>query len=134
MKLIILCLILLLSLPFSLSALEIPRSEEEFVTRAITALAISENLPPERLLAIASCESRLRQSTPPNGNNNGSNDVGVFRINSIHLPELKRLGLNRHDLYDNMKFATILIRRNGYRDWSASSKCWNSKEIALAGG
>ena len=41
-------------------------------------------------------------------NKNGTIDCGLWQINDIHLPELKRLGLDRLDPEDATKFARIL--------------------------
>jgi soluble lytic murein transglycosylase-like protein len=57
---------------------------------------------PTILLGIAIVESRMRANAT-NVNTNGSTDMGMMQINSIHLPELKRYGVKATDLYDGCK-------------------------------
>lgn len=57
---------------------------------------------PTILLGIAIVESRMRANAT-NVNTNGSTDMGMMQINSIHLPELKRYGVKASDLYDGCK-------------------------------
>lgn len=44
-------------------------------------------------------------------------DWGIAQINSVHDPELKRLGLDKSKLEDNLKYAGILYEKNGLKDW-----------------
>jgi len=76
---------------------------------------------------ISFCESDYRVSAV-NKNTNLSNDGGPAQINSVHLPELERLGLDRFNPEDAYEFMAILIKRNGTRDYNSSKKCW---QIAL---
>jgi len=57
---------------------------------------------PTILLGIAIVESRLRANAT-NVNTNGSTDMGMMQINSIHLPELSKYGVKKDDLYDGCK-------------------------------
>jgi lysozyme-related protein Hpa2 len=52
---------------------------------------------PNILLAIAIVESGMREDAV-HVNTNGSSDIGVMQINSVHLPELKRYGVKQSDL------------------------------------
>ena len=58
------------------------------------------------LRAIGWQESRLRP-TAVGRNANGSIDVGAFQINSIHLPELARYGIDRTALADGCVCADV---------------------------
>jgi len=51
------------------------------------------------LRAIGYQESHLNPQAH-NRNRNGSEDLGMFQINTIHLPELSRYGIGRQALYD----------------------------------
>jgi len=51
------------------------------------------------LRAIGYQESHLNPQAH-NRNRNGSEDLGMFQINTIHLPELSRYGIGRQMLYD----------------------------------
>ena len=57
---------------------------------------------PTVLLAIAVVESKIRP-TAVHKNANGTHDVGVMQINSIHMPELARYGVKQEDLYNGCK-------------------------------
>jgi soluble lytic murein transglycosylase-like protein len=59
-------------------------------------------------------------------NKNKTRDIGLFQINSIHLAEAKKMGLNLKDPDDNATFAIHLIKQNGLRDWYSSKKNWES--------
>jgi len=66
------------------------------------------------LRAIALVESR-GNSNAINKNSNGSYDLGMMQINSIHLPELARYGLDRKDLLDackNVYTGAWILRQN----------------------
>lgn len=51
-------------------------------------------------------------------NENGSTDTGIAQINSAHDAELKRLGLDKNKLEDNLRYARILYDKNGLLDWT----------------
>lgn len=73
--------------------------------------------------AISFCESDYRADAV-NKNGNKSKDGGVAQINDMHLPELKKLGLDRFDVEDGYEFMSILLKRNGTSDYKASKDCW----------
>ena len=58
------------------------------------------------LRAIGWQESRL-QPTALGRNANGSIDLGAFQINSVHLPELRRYGVDRAALADGCVSAEV---------------------------
>ncbi|AUT46406.1 lytic transglycosylase domain-containing protein [Achromobacter sp. AONIH1] len=80
---------------------------------------------PLLLYAIASAESSL-DARAINRNRDGSHDIGLMQINSMHLPDLARQGITRQRLLDEPCLsidvgASILsgfIRRHG-RTWRA---------------
>ena len=86
------------------------------------------------MIEIARCESRYRQYEE-----NGSvllgditRDLGVMQINEYyHLDAAAHLGLDLHDLEDNMAYARYLYNREGTKPWNSSSKCWKNRQIAL---
>ena len=51
------------------------------------------------LRGIAYVESRFNPSAI-NKNRNGTIDIGITQINSIHLPRLARFGIRKQDLFD----------------------------------
>jgi len=55
----------------------------------------------EVILAISMVESALDPLAVNRSNNNGSEDVCLMQINSIHFPRLKSLGVGRQELLDN---------------------------------
>lgn len=48
---------------------------------------------------IAQVESGMRAGVT-NRNTNGSEDIGLMQINSVHLPRLARFGITRQSLFD----------------------------------
>jgi soluble lytic murein transglycosylase-like protein len=96
------------------------------------------------LRAIGWQESRLRP-TAVGHNANGSIDVGAFQINSIHLPELARHGVDRAALTDGCVSADVAAwhyRRQidlqgdgwpavgGYHSRTAARAAWYANQIA----
>lgn len=81
---------------------------------------------PELLQAIAAVESGYRSETMNYANNNGTRDIGLMQINSIHLPRLLKLGITEERLLSEPCLsvevgASILaefIQRFGY-NWTA---------------
>lgn len=57
---------------------------------------------PYLLFAVLSVESRFNPHAL-NQNSNGTVDIGMGQINSIHLPELRRYGLSANHLLDPCK-------------------------------
>lgn len=56
------------------------------------------SIPPIILWGIAKDESNLNPYAV-NKNKNGTYDLGLMQINTVHLPELKKLGLEPKDLF-----------------------------------
>ena len=77
---------------------------------------------------IAYCESRNRHF-----NKNGqvlrgevtNLDRGVMQINLyFHAETAKKMGLDLHDLDDNVAYARYLYEKQGAKPWMSSSACW----------
>lgn len=79
---------------------------------------------PLLMKAISFCESDYRANAV-NVNKSGSKDGGAAQINDFHLPELKKLGLDRYNVEDAYEFMAILLKRNGTNDYKASKECWD---------
>lgn len=57
------------------------------------------NIDPQLLWTIAYKESRLNPNAISKRNKNGTYDIGIMQINSVHLPRLKRVyGIDESDL------------------------------------
>lgn len=69
---------------------------------------------PKTALAIAKAESGMRADAK-NINRNGSNDVGIFQINSIHGHSIEE----RLDPIENIRMAREIYERRGWEAWSA---------------
>ncbi len=82
-----------------------------------------------RLLKIAKAESNFKENAW-NNNTNGTIDIGVFQINSIHFPNVP--GQTREakirwllNAENNIIFAMNLYLSQGIKPWSASKHVWN---------
>ncbi len=110
----------------------------------IDAAAARHQVNAQVLRAIGWQESRL-QPTALGRNGNGSVDVGAFQINSVHLAELARHGIDRTMLADGCVGAEVaawLYRRqvdlqgNGwqavgaYHSHTAARAAWYANQIA----
>ncbi len=80
---------------------------------------------PWLLYAIASVESRHNPSAVNRSNSNGTVDMGIMQINSVHLPRLRRYGVPERALWNACASAYIgawilaeNFRRFGY-SWEA---------------
>ena len=84
------------------------------------------------LFAIASHESKFT-SGAIGKNSNGTQDLGIMQINTIHLPAISRYGVSRDDiLNDNCKgiyFAAMLLRDciNKYGNNIDGVGCYHSR-------
>ena len=89
------------------------------------------NIPTSLLWAIAKHESNFNKNAI-NKNNNGTIDIGIMQINSIHKKSIEDLNLTLEDLYNpeiNIEFgAKILsqcIKKFGYN--KKALNCYNGK-------
>ena len=86
---------------------------------------------------IAKCESRYRHLNSSGDVLKGKRDrrdIGVMQINLFyHTETLEDLGLDAHDLDDNVAYARYLYEKQGVKPWLSSSACWaksSQSEIA----
>lgn len=81
------------------------------------------------MIQVARCESTFRHTLTDGTVLTGrvdSDDTGVMQINTrYHAETAEKLGLNLHDLYDNMAYARYLYENQGTQPWSASAPCWS---------
>ena len=79
---------------------------------------------------IAKCESGGKH-LDKNGqvlmrpNTNGTVDVGVYQINSVHFSTATAMGLDITKEADNRTFAYYLYKTQGTEPWYSSKHCWN---------
>ncbi|WP_294739153.1 transglycosylase SLT domain-containing protein [uncultured Pseudomonas sp.] len=89
-------------------------------------VASRHNIEPELLQAIAAVESGYRAEAMNHANTNGTRDIGLMQINSIHLPRLLKEGITEQRLLNEPCLsvevgASILadfIKQFGY-NWTA---------------
>jgi len=86
---------------------------------------------------IAYCESRNRHLDKKGDILKGEItplDRGVMQVNLYYHEETARkMGLDLHNIDDNVAYARYLYEKSGAKPWMSSSHCWskfNSKEIA----
>lgn len=81
------------------------------------------------LAEIAKCESRYRQFNSEGEVLKGKKnryDRGVMQINVLyHAKNMEKLGLDAHNLDDNVAYARYLYEKKGVRPWISSSACWS---------
>ncbi|MEY4676510.1 MAG: hypothetical protein RLZZ470_1017 [Pseudomonadota bacterium] len=94
--LISLCACLLASLPAQATSIKVVGKS---IDRCIQNAAEYHEVDPQLLRAILMVESRLNPKAM-NRNTNGTRDIGVAQINSIHLPVLKVHGIQEDHLKD----------------------------------
>lgn len=74
------------------------------------------------------CDGVLRHK-----NDNGTEDLGVMQINSIHKDEAEKLGFSLCTLEGNLKYARVLKEREGYAPWNSSRYAWQYHCLEKAG-
>jgi hypothetical protein len=117
----------------------------ETLAQAIHRLSIENNQDEEVVKRILTCEAaryphQEEGVTQPlevdgrvfylvldsyNSNRNGSVDRTVAQINSIHYEEMHAMGLSEYRWEDGLTYMFTLLKRNAYRDYSASKPCWS---------
>lgn len=113
----------------------------------VIAAAQRQNAPVDLLLAINSIERGKTGQLV--GNNNGTQDIGAFQINSIHLPRALKYQATREDLATrgcyNAEFAAMLLsealnhnlmqskdiytRAAGYHSWTPKHNAVYRKKL-----
>lgn len=81
------------------------------------------------MIEIAKCESRNRHLDKNGEILKGEItplDRGVMQINLYyHENTAEKMGLDVHNLDDNVAYARYLYEKQGARPWMSSSKCWS---------
>lgn len=88
------------------------------------------------LIEIARCESHFRHVDARTGTTLrgvvNTSDVGVMQINMhYHEATAQNLGLDLHNLTDNLAYARRLYEREGTQPWDASRACWQPGHLAM---
>ncbi|MEM9336325.1 MAG: hypothetical protein AAGA35_00515 [Patescibacteria group bacterium] len=80
------------------------------------------------MIQVARCESTFRHELEDGSILQGhvdNDDTGVMQINKrYHEARSIELGLDIHDIYDNMAYARYLYEKQGTQPWNASRPCW----------
>jgi len=102
-------------------------SPKAAVERCIDGAARQHRIHPAVLRAVLNVESRLNPSAR-NHNANGTVDLGVGQINSVHLPELSRMGISEAHLLEPCVGTYVAawhlgrqLRRHGENWWGVGS-------------
>ncbi len=106
-----------------------PKNVERFIADYFADIPI--------MAKIAKCESRNRHLDSRGQVLKGEVtplDRGVMQINLYyHEKTAEKLGLDVHDLDDNVAYARYLYEKQGAKPWMSSSACWSklaSREVA----
>lgn len=111
------------------SAVQVPLST------TTVRLAVEHAFPNDpTMVRIAQCESRFRQFDANGRVLAGGidpDDTGTFQINKrYHIVQADKMVLDINTLEGNIAYAKYLRKKNGYKDWLASKKCWEVHNIA----
>lgn len=106
-----------------------PKNVEKFIADYFADIPI--------MAKIARCESRNRHLDKHGNILKGEKtplDRGVMQINLYyHLETAEKMGLDLHNIDDNVAYARYLYEKSGAKPWMSSSHCWSkfsSNEIA----
>lgn len=106
-----------------------PRNVEKFLNDYFADMPL--------MAKIARCESHNRHYNSKGNVLRGEKntyDRGVMQINLLYHEETaEKMGLDLHDINDNVAFARYLYEKYGAKPWMSSSACWSkfvSPEIA----
>lgn len=96
----------------------LPPTQDEIINEIVDQ-ARQKGVSVATALQIAECESGYN-AFAVGKNRNGTNDKGVFQINSIHgLNDTERL-----DYKKNIDWAIKKMAKEGFDAWYSSAKCW----------
>jgi len=117
MKKILLVLLCLVVLP----------ANENYFNEASQRFGVDSKL----LASIAKIESNNNLNAV-NLNTNGTLDIGIMQINSVHLPYLARLGIKKEDLFNpriNINFGAFILAKciDKYGLTINGLNCYNGK-------
>lgn len=97
---------------------EIPKNDPESIIQSV----FGKDAP--IMLKIARCESGIRKDAT-NKNKNGTQDRGVFQINSNTWPGYTDIDYNwAYDAKANILVAKKIFDARGTQPWYSSEKCW----------
>jgi len=82
----------------ALAALALLRPGPAAAGDCLARAALQAGVPVELILAMSYVETRWRQQAVNASNSNGSEDVCMMQINSVHYPRLAALGVTRDQL------------------------------------
>lgn len=75
-------------------------SKNEYIESSFLTASETFNVHPALLYSIAKVESNFNYMAT-NKNKNGTTDIGIMQINTVHLPVLRsKFGVSRDDLFD----------------------------------
>ena len=98
-----------------------PKNVEKFLNDYFAATPI--------LAKIGKCESRNRHYNSRGEVLRGEKntyDRGVMQINLLyHEKDAVKLGLDLHNIDDNVAYARYLYEKQGAKPWMSSSACWS---------
>jgi ABC-type enterochelin transport system substrate-binding protein len=108
-----------------------PKAKEtkENMADLIRSMAEHNGVNADRAVAIAKCESNLRQFDKKTGKVLRGQviyeDVGLFQINEkFHLEASKKAGYDIYTPEGNIGYALFLLKNEGAQHWNASRSCW----------
>ncbi|MEJ7745706.1 MAG: lytic transglycosylase domain-containing protein [Luteimonas sp.] len=97
----------------------------------IASAAVRYGVPPDLIRAIIKTEGGTTGQTV--GNSNGSRDMGLMQVNTIHLPMLARFGISREMVVNdeclNIQLGTFILQRELSRggDFWTNVGAYNSR-------
>ena len=111
----------------TIPVIEAPQSVSsaiETVEEQITRLSFKMGVNPQIMLNISICERDPINPDKINYNSNGTADYSLFQINTIHVQDALKQGLDVvNSREDNIIYAIKLYKKNGLSDWTASASC-----------
>ena len=105
---------------------EAPKTIESEIDR----LAIKYEIASSTIRAVSKCESQMygeaiNRNRLPDGTI-WSSDFGPLQINDYyHEAVMTNLGLDIHNQYDSLEYGVMMMKEQGLKPWSASSRCWS---------
>jgi hypothetical protein len=105
------------------------------ISKALEAYIRKELASTPILIEVARCESTFRQYGKDGRILRGKQnplDVGIFQINEYyHAETAKKLGIDIYTAEGNIAYGKYLYKKNGTKDWYASSPCWAGTNLAI---
>lgn len=95
------------------------------VVRIAERISSETNIPKEKIIKIIWAESNYN-SNAKHINKNHTYDSGLLQINSSHISEAKKMGIDIFTDEGNVRFAIYLIKTCGLSPWDSSKHVWDS--------